>query len=384
MNTARLIMTLSLFTFFAASAGDGLTFVEAIKDGDGGVAIKNHVGAISIHNGFVYVGIVYTGQIKIFKQDPATGKLTYTDDCVWAGEHDVVGTMLWIGDRLYFYGGAGHWTGDGDSRGLNWFDVEKDGKLSNKSTLKIPLAAGLAAGSDGKSLYVLLGQQRKIARYTLSSEGKPEKADEIVLKAGGPVSTLTLTADGKALYCLGEENQVRFLYCARVSESGTLSDGGKFSLKEMNEGIDWPKGKWGYGWGNSYNLSPDGLHVYADFCNYGSADFRVIHYTRNPSTNEIAFKENLSEKASRNMTRINMAFESDGSAGYFISGSECAGNCVGWFKRDAQSGQIEFGGAIKETKGSGPCSICLDSEHGFLYAGGWARQQLFVMRTGRK
>src|SRR6185369_14162861 len=129
-------------------------------------------------------------------------------------------------------------------------DAGKDGKLSNKSTLKIPLAAGLAASPDGKSLYLLLGQQHKIVRYTLSSDGKPEKADEIVLKAGGPVNNLTLAADGKALYCLGEENQVRYLYCAHISDSGTLGDGGRFSLKEMNEGIDWPKGKWGYGWGN--------------------------------------------------------------------------------------------------------------------------------------
>jgi hypothetical protein len=107
-------------------------------------------------------------------------------------------------------------------------------------------------------------------------------------------------------------------------------------------------------------------------------------FTRDPQTGGIAFKEDLTAKTGSTMVQLTCAFEPDGSQGYFISGGESSGNVAGWFKRDAATGRIEFGGAVAETKGVGPCSILLDAEHGFLYAGAWAKPQICVMKTGRK
>lgn len=373
-----------------ASAGDGLEFVQTVRDGDGGVSIKNHVGSLTARGNYVYASVVYTGTIKIFKRDLNTGKLAYAEDFAWGAEHDVVGNMLWAQGRLYFYGGAGHWTGDGDSRGLRCLETDTTtGKLTEKVRLDIPIASGLVASPDQKTLYLLLRQKQTIVRYKLDQDGKPVKAEETVFKeAAGGVNNLTISGDGNALYAVSAEGagaQVFYLNCIGVGADGSMTYKGKYSLERLTEGIDWPKGKWGYGWGRGFGISPDGLHCYADFCNYGGADFRLAVFKRDPRSNEVAFQERLEDSTGQAMCRIvSYLFEPDGQIGYFASGTECAGNVVGWFARDPRTGKLTFGGVVKETRKSGPCAMWLDSENGFLYSGGWARTELDVMKTGKQ
>lgn len=393
LDRSRSIVLACVVPVLLAASGlaePGLTFVQTIKDGDGGVDIKNHVGSMTARGNYVYVSIVYAGAIKIFRRDLATGQLTYAENFVWAGDHDVVGTMVWAQGRLYFYGGAGHWTGDVDSRGLHCLDADAaTGKLTEKAKLDIPIASGLVVSPDQKNLYLLLRQKRMVVRYRLDTDGIPEQAEETVFKdAANDVNNLTLSGDGRVLYGVsneGEGGRISYLNCIVVNAEGTMVYKGKYSLAKLTEGIEWPQGKWGYGWGRGFGMSPDGLHCYADFCNYGGADARLAVFKRNAANSEVAFLGRCEDSTTPTMCRIvAYLFEPDGLTGYFASGTECAGNVVGWFTRDPASGKLTLGGVIKETKGSGPCALWLDAENGFLYSGGWARPQLNVMKTGRK
>ena len=390
MNRVALMCAVSLLLASRGRAEPGLEFVQTIKDGDGGVAIKNHVGSLTARGNYVYVSIVYAGTIKIFKRDLGTGRLAYVGDFAWAGEHDVVGTMVWAQGRLYFYGGAGHWTGDGDSRGLHCLEADATtGKLAEKAKIDVPIASGLVASPDQKTLYLLLRQKRMVVRYSLAKDGKPEKAEECVFKdASNDVNNLTLTGDGKALYGMsneGEGGRVSCLNCIAVKADGTLTYKGRYSLAKLTEGIDWPKGKWGYGWGRGFGMSPDGLHCYADFCNYGGADARLAVLKRDPKSNEVDLLNRYDDLTAQTLCRnVAYLFESDGLTGYFASGTECVGNVVGWFTRDPSSGRLTLGGVIQETRKSGPCALWLDSENGFLYSGAWAKPQLTVMKTGKR
>jgi 6-phosphogluconolactonase (cycloisomerase 2 family) len=141
-----------------ARAGETLQFVEAIKDGDGGAAVKNHVGATSAHGNYVYASIVYEGKILIFKRDLATGALTYLDQCLWGGQHDVVGEMVWVGDRLYFMvqmlyafapdGKTGYFASGGESSGnvVGYFTRDpKTGRLAFGGVVKETRGSGPCA-----------------------------------------------------------------------------------------------------------------------------------------------------------------------------------------------------------------------------------------------
>ena len=92
----------------------------------------------------------------------------------------------------------------------------------------------------------------------------------------------------------------------------------------------------------------------------------------------------MEEKTGPKMVKLlAVAFEPDGTGGYFASGPESGSSVVGWFTRDPKTGQITFGGEVKGTKG-GPTCLFLDSEHGFLYAGSWSANSLYVMKTEKK
>ena len=363
------------------SAGAALTLVQAIKNGTDGVEIKNHVGAVTARGDFVYASIVYEGKIKIFKRDAATGKLTFVEDFLWGGEHDVIGQLAWANGMLYFFGGAGHWTGDGDSRGLHWCQADpKTGKLADKGKIAIPLGAGLAVSPDQKNLYLLLGKKHTVVRYQLDKAGQPVKADEAVFKeADSDVASLLMSSDGKSLYAEWGQKDYS-LGCVAVKDDGSMDYKGATSLAKLTEGVDWPKGKWGYAWGRGLGISADGLFIYADFYNYGDKAGRTALYARDPKTGEVAFKARMDDKSGSAMVCIKAyAFEPNGAVGYFASGGESSGTTVGWFTRDPKTGLILDVQQVK-TAGGGPDSLFLDSEHGYLYAGTWGSQTLYVLK----
>jgi hypothetical protein len=362
-------------------AGEGPELIQTVKDGDGGVSFSDHVGPVTARGAYIYAAIHYEGRLAYFHRDLKTGLLTYAGVLAFDKPDMSIDSLVWANGRLYFYGGAGHETGDGDSRGLHWLDVDPTlGKPVEKGKMDISLASGLVASPDQKCLYLLLKQQHKVIRYQLEKDGTPKKTTETVFPATGEMSDLYITPDGKTLYARVADPGI--LYRMAIGPDGSMVCGGTNSLAKLTEGIIWPAGKWGYGWGRGFGVSPDGLCFYADFCNYGGADARTALFVRDPKTGEVMFKAHMETKTGGKMVKMLYAFEPDSTRGYFASQGETSGNVVGWFDRDPKIGELTFGDVVKGT-GGGPFCIFLDSENGFLYSGTWATKQLFVIKTGK-
>lgn len=362
-----------------------LQFVQVIRDGDGGVEFKDHVGPVVVRGEFVYAAVVYRGQLKWFKRDEATGRLDYLGSADLEDNKTSMRNLVWAGGRLYFNGGVGHWTGDRDSRGLQWFDVDqKTGRPTLAGKIDIPISGEMFASADGRNLYLSLPQKNALVRYTLGPDGKPAKDSQVTLPVpqGSKHVSMHMTPDGWAIYIMCGARDF-CLFCVPVGKDGSLGEvKGPWELTELTAGIDWPQGKWGYGWGRGFQFSPDGRQIYANFNNYGAKDCRMALYERDAATGAVTFKQRIDDKTGLDMVRImGMAWDDDGKIGYYVSGPESSGNGVGWCTRDPKTGVLTFGGMVPETKRSGPNNLCFDAAHNALYAGAWNAKCLFVMKT---
>jgi len=361
-----------------------LQFVQVIADGDDGVQINDHVGAVAARGEFVYAGIVYRGSLKYFRRDAATGRLTYAGELAFEDKVLSIGNLLWAGGRLYFNAGIGHWSNDSQSRGLWWLNVDaRTGKPTIGGSIPTPISSRLFAGPDGKGLYLFLRDKRTLVRYALAADGKPTPAQEVVLKeAGGKIVDVQMAPDGRGVWVMSGGRDYR-LNGVEIKADGTLGETrGPWPLAELTAGVEWPEGKWGYGWGCGFQLSPDGRHLYAHHYNYGAKVCRMALYVRDSQTGRIAFKQRIEDRTGLEMVRIQgMAWADGGRIGHYVSGGESPGNVVGWCTRDVQTGVLTFGGTVRQTKGAGPHTICYDPAHNALYAGGWNRHCLYVLKT---
>ena len=386
-------------SFAAATETGQVVLVQKILETTNNPVISRkggfiHAFPITWRGDYVYVATHYEGYINIFTRDLGTGKLTRLDALSFDDARDMsIDDFTWAGNRLYFYGGAGHCTGDGDSRGLRWVEADSDtGKLTIKGKINIPLGTGLVGSSDQKNLYLLLGKQKKVVRYQLLPDGTPEKAEETALKdATADVGCLSMMRDGKALFAMqvpgvpepGKPVLPAVLFAAEVKPDGSVVYTGATRLDELTQGLAWvdkdgKRAGWGWGAGPAgCSWSPDGIHCYAFFTcarplnpptDFNEKNYRrVALYKRDPANNQVRFVELLDVKSG------NLVFDPDGTTGYFNDG--------GWGTRDPKTGRLAFGGRAKDV---GEARPYLDAENGYIYGGCWSRQQLTVMKTGRK
>jgi hypothetical protein len=358
-----------------------------------------HAFPITWRGDHVYVETHYEGLITIFRRDPDRGKLSRLEALSFDDAKDMsIEDFTWVGNRLYFYGGAGHCTGDGDSRGLRWVEADDaTGRLAIKGNIRIPLAGGLVASKDRKDLYLLLSRQRKIVQYRLQPDGTPERTGETALKdATASVGCLSIAGDGTTLFAMqlpgvpepGKPVPPALLFAAEVKADGAVVYTGATALEELTKGLAWvdKDGKRaGWGWGAEpagCSWSPDGTHCYAFFTcarplsaptDFDDRNYRrVALYRRNPAGREVQFVELLDVTDGGNGKPGNLVFEPDGTIGYSNDGL--------WVTRDPPTGRLTYGGRAKDV---GEARPYLDAERGFIYGGCWARQQLTVMKTGR-
>ncbi|MGH7144680.1 MAG: hypothetical protein ACREJ2_11220 [Planctomycetota bacterium] len=369
------------------AAEDAPTLIQDIHDGADGVTIASHVTAIVPDGDFVFVGIEYTGTIKCFKRDPATGKLRFVADTVWGVKNDSLQLCL-AGKTLVGVGGAGHRTGDQDSRDLHSWTVDpKTGALTEKSKLDLPISYGIVAAPDGKCVYVLYKKKATVARFTVAVDGTLAPASTMAFKGvTSEMDSLTLSPDGRNLYALCTDKQGMVLRQLNLGGDGDFASDTapaiSQSLADLTADVHFPLTKWGWDWGHGIFLSPDGKQLYAHFYPYGDTeDVRFAEYNRDPKTGTVTFVKRLDEKTTPAMVRLSAVFEPDGTRGYFVSGSESSGNVAGWFTRDPKTGDLALGGIVKQTQHSGPCCLALDAKNHVLYVGAWSNQHLYVLKT---
>ena len=120
-------------------------------------------------------------------------------------------------------------------------------------------------------------------------------------------------------------------------------------------------------------VSPDGKHVYVALWTYHYNALGLL--ARDEKSGALVFRRQL--EVDPNMFGLNcIAFTPDGKTGFYSSGTENSGACLGCFTRDPRSGLLRFGGVAEKSK-FGPDHMAFDAATGTIYLAGHAGTKYF-------
>jgi hypothetical protein len=307
------------------------------------------------------------GRINVFRRDVKTG------DVKFLGFHDLASQLKHPGRHLDAYPAltdknilyaTGEWThsrGNVDSLGLSWYRFDpKDGSL--KLLGNIPCDAGaLLLAPDRKSLYLTAWHTGAIYPVSLDAEGQPAVGAKVAGKGLG--RDAVLSTDGRFIYSLTDKD----LGWVEIKNDGTLAYGGSCELAPLEPPAGGMRSV-------AMAVSPDGKHAYAWLWTYKYSATGL--FNRDPKTGALTFAGKLD--VDPGMQGVNhVEFAADGKTGFCSAGPETPGSCLGWFRRDPESGKLAFGG--KAPKSPPPCHFAYCPDSGALYvAGYWSTKSFWV------
>jgi hypothetical protein len=221
----------------------------------------------------------------------------------------------------------------------------------------------LMEAPDRKSLYLSAWWSEAIYQVQLDSDGKPS----ISAKAAGKglSSRAACSTDGKFLYALSGKEAG----WVEIKDDGALVYGGSCPLAPLEPPASLRS--------KAIAISPDGKHAYVALWTYKYNGMGL--FNRDPKSGALTFAVKLT--VDPGMQGINhFVFGTDGKTGYFCAGPETPGSCLGWFKRDPESGALSFGG--KAPKSPPPCHFTFCPDSGAIYcAGYWSSKSFWIFNT---
>jgi sugar lactone lactonase YvrE len=318
---------------------------------------------------FLFVVSHRDGRINTFKRDVKTGEVKFmafhdvATQLGSPGRHLDAYPVLTDKNILYATGEWTHSSGNASSLGLSWYQFNReDGSL--KLLGNIPCDTGsLMEAPDGKSLYLSAFWSEAIYQVHLDSDGKPSIGAKVSGK--GLRSRAVLSPDRNFLYALSEKDAG----WVEIKKDGTLAYAGSSPLTALEAPASLRS--------KAIAISPDGKHVYVALWTYKYNGMGL--FNRDLKTGALTFAGKLD--VDRGMQGLNhIVFEADGRAGYCCAGPETPGSCVGWFKRDPESGNLTFGGKAPKSVPSCHFTFCPDS--GAIYAAGyWSTKSFWTFNT---
>jgi len=308
-----------------------------------------------------FLSVHRSGVINVFNRDEKTGDVKFLSAIPVAKDLGREGTHLDMNlafsakNIIYASGSWTHAHGDGDSIGLNYYQVEpKDGTFKKLGTL--PCSAGvLYASPDPNTLYLSAYFATQIHVIKLDpASGKPTVAEKLTGKGMG--AGLVLSPDKKFCYTLGADGAVSWLACGA---DGKLAPIGSLALPEMT--ISGAGDFCLFG-------SPDGKHVYtAVFKRYDRPENAYLaSFKRDEKTGALTFIEKLPPMSTGGLTQV--SFAPDGLTAYFCAEPEHPASGLGILKRDPETGKLSGQAMVP---GANPASrFAYASDTGTLYLGG--------------
>lgn len=363
----------------ALQAATALTPLQEIKQSE--TVNLDWVHRIQLVDGYALVVSHRGGAIHLYKRDAATGALEYRSSIPLAkelghpGRHLDAFPVLTKRQMLYVTGCWTHANSNAQGLGLSWYRFDPE-KGTAASLGRIASDAGVLTAHPNRDA-LLLSSPFGGSVQTIEldpSTGEPKLGEKVT--GAGLGRELFPAPDGKHLYSLHGKQ----VGCLAVGAEGALTYAGASAL----DGIE-PKGSMR---ATALTFSPDGKHVYINLYGYGvkNEQGKYSGYTamglfvRDAATGALTFVRKLT--VDRKMTAINaIAFDPAGTRGYYSSGPENAGCCLGWFDRDPVTGAVTFGGVAPGTN-RGVEHVAFDPKSGAVYAAGsHSTKSIFVFGT---
>ena len=424
---------------FSRDATTGaLTFVQVLKDGQGGVdGVADPRGVtVSPDGSHVYVAGSGDDAVAVFGRDGATGALTFVQT-VKEGQDGVDGlegpwalTVSPDGGHLYVAGSRDHALavfGRGAATGeLTFVQVVEDNQGGVDGLLEV---SAVTVSADGKHVYAAGPGDNAVAAFARdSATGKLAFVEMIRDGQGGAdglhgSTAVVVSPDGSHLYAVGRSDDAVVVF-SRESVTGQLSfveylwdgQGGVHGLDSVTAVTVSPDGRHAYscseaddalvvfvrdeGTGElsfvetakddndgvdglngaaAITVSPDGGHVYVA----GYYDNALAVFSRDPASGEVTFVQKVTdgEGGVDGLRRVRaVAVSPDGSHVY---GAGEGDDAVAVFSRDATTGELTFVGMVKDGQDGvdgldGASALTMSPDGGHVYATGYIEDALAV------
>lgn len=287
LNSLRTL--LALLTVLAAPIhADDLVFVGAQFDGSLGVDGLDgaHAAAVSPDGKHVYVAAATDDAVAVFARDAATGALTFVEaekdgsggvDGLNGTEHLALSPD---GNHLYAAGLLDHavavFSRDAGTGALTFVEVHKDGAAGVNG---LAGASWVTVSPDGKHVYVAGRFDDAVAVFLRNtSNGRLTFVDVEIDGAGGvdglaDVTSVIVSPNGAHVYAAGVQDQEIAVF-ARSSTTGALT-----FLQAVADTL--PEGDIDVDDHRSLAVSPDGAHVYVANHVEALSDGWIATFSRN-------------------------------------------------------------------------------------------------------
>ena len=356
-----------------------LSFREVTKDGDGGVVDgldgANSV-AVSFDGQYVYVSSGLDDAVAVFSRDGATGELSFVQ-VVKDGDGGVVDglegarsvTVSLDGRHVY---AAGSWENavavfsrDATTGELNFVEFVRDG-LGGVDGLNGPRSPTVSP--DGRHIYAVGSADDAVAVFSRDSvTGELSFVEDVEDGHGGidglaESHSVTLSPDGLHVYVASFADNAVAVF-SRDAAIGELS-----YVQVVRDGVD---GVDGLGGAYSVTVSPDGRQVYAT----GASDSAVAVFSRDKTTGELSFIEDIRQVGG--IDGLDGAYSVKASPdGLHVYVTGQFDRAIAVFSREATTGKLSFVQVIKDTSLvlglDSPLSVTVSPDGHHVYTASWA------------
>ena len=279
--------------FSRSSMTGALTFVEFRKDGVGGVDGLNGAFSVTVSpdGRHLYAAGWEEAAVAVFGRNSTTGALTFVE-AQRNGTGGVSGlrgvrsvAVSSDGKHLYTAGevddAVAVFSRNSTTGALTFVELQRDGEGGVDG---LDVVHSLAVSPDGRHLYTAGGADSAVAVFSRNSTSGALTFVEVHRDGVGGVDGLdvavsvTVSPDGSHLYAAGLGDSAVAVF-SRNSTTGVLA-----FVEVQRDGVG---GVDGLGGAHSVAASPDGRHVYAA----GANDDAVVVFERNSTTGALTFVE---------------------------------------------------------------------------------------------
>ncbi len=333
------------------SGTESLTFVQTLKDSQGGIDGLNQPRAVAVSpdGAHAYAVSVSDSSVATFSRDPSSGQLTFVD--VLKREDGVDGlygaygvTVSADGNHVYVAAASGHsiatFTRNSTTGQLAFRQVITD---SDTGIDGLRGARDVVISPDGEQVYVAGEHDDAIAVFTRDPSTGDLTFLEVVKNGEAGVAdldgpwTVAVSPDGQYVYAPGYMSKSLVIF-QRNPSTGDLT-----YHESLVDGVDADS----LGYTSSVVVSPDNQHVYV--ASYG--DHAVEVFRRDGTTGSLVHVETERDGYS-GVDGLSGAYDitmaPDGHAVYVVGYYD---DGVAAFSRDASTGQLTFSGVLRDGVG---------------------------------
>jgi len=351
------------------AASGGLTFVQALTDGQDGVDGIDfpYSATVSDDGTCVYVAGYVDDAVAVFTRDAASGELTFVG--AWKDGADGVDgldgafAVAVSSDRRHVYVAGSRdsalavFTQDPATNALTFVQIVKTG-IGGVSGLRG--VRDVTVSPDGAHVYAAGNSDDAVAVFSRdAATGELTFVEAVKNGVDGidgldGVYSVVVSPDGRNVYAAGYISDALVAF-TRDAATGKLSMLGV--LKDGVDGVDGLNGA------RMASVSPDGRHVYVA----GYSDNALAVFSRDAATGELAFVQALrdGDPGVDGLARaVSVAVSPDGHHVYAVGYSD---RSVTVLSRDATSGELTVV-QLASDAGAGPYSAVVSPDGRHVYA----------------